>query len=333
MMDSRSECQAASQAAAEPPPAALQQAAAWMARLWADDASEQDRAACARWRAQHPDHEQAWQALRAFEDQLDGVPADAARQALRPATASAARRRAMRALGLGALLAGAGYAARGTDAWQGALADYRSGTGEISALVLPDGTRLTLSTASAIDVRFSADERRVLLRHGEILVETAADPAASKRPFLVQGRDGVVQALGTRFTVREDADTSRVAVFDGAVEIRPARKPDEALRLRAGQGARYSRYQADAPAPASEDEAAWSRGVLVADTLRLDAFIAELSRYRSGLLRCDPEVAGLLVSGVFSLRDTDRALANLARVLPVTVLYRTRYWVTVRAAQ
>jgi transmembrane sensor len=72
---------------------------------------------------------------------------------------------------------------------------------------------------------------------------------------------------------------------------------------------------------------------LVADAMRLDEFLAELARYRPGLLRCDPEVAGLLVSGVFSVRNTDRALDNLTRALPVAVSYRTRYWVTVQAAQ
>ena len=49
-------------------PAILRQAAEWIAQLWSDDASDQDRADCARWRAGHPDHEQAWQRLTAFED-------------------------------------------------------------------------------------------------------------------------------------------------------------------------------------------------------------------------------------------------------------------------
>ena len=38
--------------------------------------------------------------------------------------------RQLRLLGLGALLAGSGYALRGTDAWRGATADYHSGTGK-----------------------------------------------------------------------------------------------------------------------------------------------------------------------------------------------------------
>jgi transmembrane sensor len=43
-------------------------------------------------------------------------------------------------------------------------------------------------------------------------------------------------------------------------------------------------------------------------------------------------VAALRVTGVFPLRDTDRALRNLELALPVAVVRRTGYWVTVRAA-
>jgi transmembrane sensor len=62
--------------------------------------------------------------------------------------------------------------------------------------------------------------------------------------------------------------------------------------------------------------------------VRLDAFVAELGRYRHGLLRCDPAVAGLRLTGAFQLADTEAVLHNLAQLLPVQLLYRTRYWVT-----
>lgn len=313
-------------------PAVLRQAAEWIAQLWSDDASEQDRAECSRWRAGHPDHEQAWQCLIALEDKLASVPREAASQALRKPAASPRRRRALRTLGLGALTLGAGYAAHGTGAWRRALSDHHTGTGEIRTLTLPDGSLVTLSTDSAFDLRFTQDERLLVLHAGEILIATAPDPAPIARPFLVRVRQGSVQALGTRYTVRDDGDTCQVAVFEGAVEIRPARAPADAMRVDAGQASRFSMYAVQAPAPVSENAAAWSRGVLVADEMRLDAFLAELGRYRTGLLRCDPEVAGLRISGVYSLRDTDRVLNNLARGLPVNVVYRTRYWVTVRAA-
>ena len=66
------------------------------------------------------------------------------------------------------------------------------------------------------------------------------------------------------------------------------RRADAAIRLDAGQGSRFSRYRADPPIPVSEDAASWSRGVLVADAWRLDDFLAELGRYRPGLLLRPP---------------------------------------------
>ncbi|NQD80860.1 iron dicitrate transport regulator FecR, partial [Pseudomonas sp. CrR14] len=56
----------------------------------------------------------------------------------------------------------------------------------------------------------------------------------------------------------------------------------------------------------------------------------ELARHRPGVLRCDPAVAKLPLTGVFPLADTDRVLAALQQSLPVEMQRVTRYWVTVR---
>ena len=70
--------------------------------------------------------------------------------------------------------------------------------------------------------------------------------------------------------------------------------------------------------------------VLILDNeVTLDAFIAELGRYRTGILRCDPDVAHYKISGVFMTNDTDQALRAVAKSFPVTVRYRSRYWVTI----
>ncbi len=71
--------------------------------------------------------------------------------------------------------------------------------------------------------------------------------------------------------------------------------------------------------------------MLVAQDMRLDAFAFELSRYRPGLLRVEPQVAGLRLTGAFQLDDTDTVLESLARMLPIDVLYRSQYWVTLTA--
>jgi len=310
-------------------PAVVRQAAGWMARLWSEDATDEDRAACARWRAEHPDHELTWSRLQGFEDRLCSVPGEVSRQVLRDAGRRPMSRRALCAAGLGAALGGAAYGVRRTDAWQIAAADQSAAVGTIRHIALPDGTRVALASASAIDVRFDRAERLVVLRAGRIMVDTASDPAPAYRPFRVQSREGIVQALGTRFSVGQEAGVSRVAVFEGEVEVRPA-LGGGAARIHAGQGAAFQADRVLPAGPVQQADASWTRGVLVVDDMPLGDFIAELARYRHGLLRCDPAVADLKVTGAFPLGNTDRALHNLSLGLPVRAVYRTRYWVTVR---
>lgn len=319
-------------AAAAPDPAAVQRAAAWMARLWSDDASEGDRQACDAWRAADPSHETAWRSLQGIEARLHRLPAEITRPALQAQPAPGTplpRRRLLLGLGLSGLAAT--YLAGGREAWQIATADLRSPTGEIREARLPDGSQLWLSSATAVELRYDTVERLLLLHAGEILVQTAADPQPAPRPFRVRGRHGSVEALGTRFSLRQDAARSRVTVLEGAVEVRPAQAPGQVLRVEAGQGSVFDRLQAQPPEPAAAAAAAWQRGVLVADGLPLAEVVAELARFRPGWLDCDPAVAGLRVSGVFPLLDTDRALHNLSLALPVSLRRRSRYWVRVQA--
>lgn len=312
-------------------PVVVQRAAAWMARLWSDEVSEADRQACAAWRAADPRHELAWRRLRVLDDKYAALPADVARLSLARPGAPAGRRRLLGALGFGLAGGGLAWAVAGGENWRGLGADLRTAVGEVRDLVLVDGSRLTLATASAVDLSFSTSERLVILRAGEILVATEPDPAPVKRPFRVRGRDGLVRALGTRFSVRQDEATSRVAVFEGRVAVEAGATPEASIEIGAGEGVVYHRDGIEAPDRVADSAQAWSKGVLVAEAMRLADFVTELGRYRRGLLHCDPAIADLRVSGVFSLRDSDRALHNLTLALPVALNYRTRFWVTVEA--
>jgi transmembrane sensor len=49
------------------------------------------------------------------------------------------------------------------------------------------------------------------------------------------------------------------------------------------------------------------------------------------VLRCDPAVAALRISGAFPITDTDLALEALQSAFALDVQRRTRYWVTVTA--
>lgn len=74
---------------------------------------------------------------------------------------------------------------------------------------MPDGTRVWLNTATAFNEDYRADQHRLPLLRGEILIETAAD---ARRPFFVDTPHGQMQALGTRFTVRLDERQTLLAV-------------------------------------------------------------------------------------------------------------------------
>ncbi|MDQ8034182.1 MAG: FecR domain-containing protein, partial [Bordetella sp.] len=184
-----------------------------------------------------------------------------------------------------------------------------------------------LDTASAVDLDYGAERRLLVLRQGALMLRTAHGDA---RPLLVQSAQGTVQALGTVFTVRQFDGRTRVGVVEGQVRLAP--RAGAARTLATGLSADFDAAGVAEPNVPAHPSQAWAEGVLYADDWRLDDVVRELGRYRAGILRCDPAVAGLRLSGAFQLDDTDAALLAVARSLPVSVVYRTRYWVTLTAA-
>lgn len=310
-------------------PAVLEQAAEWMLRLHDGAGSEADRLACERWRNASPANARAWARVERLQDLFGQVPPAIALPVLgRPADAG--RRNAIKHLAL--LLSAAPGGWLGWQLWQRSdwSADQRTATGERRQLRLPDGSRVELDTATALDLRFDASERGVRLREGRILVETAADPITPPRPFRVRTAFGNLQALGTRFEVRAIGDRHRVMVLEGAVRLGFGLPTVETRAVNAGQLAWFDAHGCSAPLDADPAQSAWVGGMLAADRMPLGELLAELARYRSGRLRCDPEVAALAVSGAFPLDDIERSLAMLEAIYPVAVRRGAGgWWITV----
>jgi len=315
------------------PEAASLQAVEWLVRLQAGDGASDVEQAWRAWRDSDPENEQAWQHIEACMARMRGLPASLAHGTLarKPAHAKAhaARRQSLKLLVL--LAAGGGaWLAGGDEQARSWLADYRTGTGELRHIVLGDGTRIAMNTASSVDVRFDAGQRMVTVLQGEIMVTTARDAAG--RPFFVQTAQGRLQPVGTRFAVRQHDGSSMVDVFESAVDIRPRDGGDAPLRLAAGRGVAFSRHAPDTPHAVDAHADAWARGQLIVDDVTLGDFLADLARYRPGVIHCAPAVAQLRLSGVFPLADTQGILTMLPNSLPVQVRSRTRYWVSVEPA-
>jgi transmembrane sensor len=303
----------------------LEAAATWYVQLNGVPPSDAEHQAWRDWLGQDAAHAQAWARVEKLQRQFGSVPQDVALPTL--AGVRAKRRAVLRTLGI-LLAAGAGSWTLGelapVDSW---MAQYRTAKGQRRQLRLDDGSLLDLNTDSAVDVAYDGEMRLILLRHGEILIETAADAAG--RPFVVRTPQGSVRALGTRFSVRSEAGQTHVGVLEHAVEIRPLRQQAALLRLDAGQSAEFDADHVTWPAPLATGEGAWTHGMLTVVEWRLEDFLVELGRYRPGFLRCTPGVADLRLSGAFRIDNTDLALENLAASLPVRVNYLTRYWVSI----
>ncbi len=325
--------------AGELPHAAMEQAADWYALLISGEARDEDRVHWRAWLEADPGHRQAWGYVERVSQRVLAPLRETPDPRLTTGNLHAATLRVLRrrrALAGIAALAGAGLIGRlawrqnpfGTMAmaW---TADYRTGTGEMREVALSDGTQVWLNTASAFDQDFQPGLRRLRLVQGEILIATGAD---TTRPFVVDTPQGRLRALGTRFTVHQEDGRTFLAVYQGAVEIRPAHGGAAAI-IPAG---RQTRFTADAiqPAqPADPAREAWSRGDLVVSDLALEEVVKELGRYTAGHIGVAPSVARRRVFGTFPLHDVDATLAMLAEVGHLRIRRPLPWWTTLEAAQ
>lgn len=313
------------------PVSVREQAAHWLVELQADDATPVTQHRWQQWREAHPDHELAWQHIERFTGKLHRLSSPLAHATLAPPD-SPRRRQAIKALSVVLFGGSSAWLVHQQTPWRSWAADKHVAKGARETLTLDDGTLLVMNSNTAVNLYYSDTQRVIELVFGEILVTTGHDPyfPGSAYPLYVHTAQGTVRALGTRFTVRQDnGNTSHVAVFDGAVEIRPANNP---TALRIVHSGWQSSFTDDAIAPLTqgkESATAWEQGMLVVEDMPLGEFIEELARYRPGKLFCDPAIAHLKVTGTYPLANTDHILDILSATHPVQLRTMTRFWVTV----
>ncbi|MGH8125714.1 MAG: FecR family protein [Rhodanobacteraceae bacterium] len=158
---------------------------------------------------------------------------------------------------------------------------YSTGLDEQRTEQLPDGTRVTLNTQTALQVRYDHGRREVALQHGEAMFEVVHDP---KHPFVVTAGDGSVTDLGTRLEIRDDSGTAIVTLLEGRVEV-AAR--DERKQLTPGERARYGTRVVGISVRKVDPAAvtAWQHGRLDFNGMPLAQAIADANRYSAVKLR------------------------------------------------
>lgn len=307
--------------------ALLEEAADLLMRLQSGEHPQAAEQAIAQWRQRSDRHEYAWQCAERVIHSFRQVPREIGRTTLSRLPQSE-RRRVLQMLGIAAVAGPLGLALWREQPWAEWSADLQTATGEQRTYTLADGTRLVLNTASAVNVSFDGTQRHLHLLRGEIMVTTGDD--SLRRPFRVSSADGSIRPIGTRYAVRLEHGATHVAVFEGAVEI--TTRHDRSLRLAAGEQLRFSANVLEGTHALDANAGLWERGMLLAQDMRLTDWVAEIGRYRRGVLRCSERIAELRVAGAFPLTDTEAALDMLTRTRPVRVRRLSNYWVSLDTA-
>lgn len=318
----------------------LEQAAHWF-DLWSGGSlSREQREEFERWR-QSPANSLAFaevEAAHAEARQMADLPDMLAlrHEALSRIVVPHARRRRRAWIG-GAIAASLAAAAIGVTAWQGvpdfdapstpaaavAPALYRTAIGEQLTIALPDGSSVTLNTASRLRLAYSGRERRLILEQGQALFRVAKGEA---RPFVVQALDRIVTAHGTTFDVRiAEGRRVKVALIEGVVSVAKAAAPRvDATELRPNDILTASADEVKvAREPEIDKEVSWRDGLIIFEDDSLAEATAEVNRYiRVPIVLQDDQLRGIRVSGAFRTGETRAFVEALEMSFPVRVIER-----------
>ncbi len=312
-------------AAARVTPEIAAEAAVWVTRLHGPQRCRQMEEECLAWQQRSPAHQEAFERCT---DTWEGVQRVTVANAFAASTAKGRRDgggswsgASVRWRAAGVLAAVLMVGAVGYQQWRD-RGIYATGVGEQQLVVLDDGTRMTLNTATEVRVDLEASRRTVSIRNGEALFEVAKDPA---RPFVVRVGGSEVVAIGTVFSVRFTSqdrgakEALSVTLLEGQVALQAASgerglAPEEAVRMVAGERVRLSgggtgvqrSARAEVDRPNVAQLVAWKRSEAVFDGVSLPDAVAEMNRYsRTPIVLLDPSgLAKLQVSGIYRTGDT-----------------------------
>ena len=339
-----------------------EEAATWMVRLDSDNGlSSAEQAQLQQWMARSAEHRDAIERLAELWGMLNiltvlAVPQDKPQQswaarlnaALRNQLANVSR--AVNALNPGRGIAAALTLALGITlyisydqqpAFDSSNGLYQTAVGQQSTTVLSDNSRIILNTNSQVRVEYSDQGRKIVLLQGEAHFDVAKN---KKIPFQVYAGDGLVQAVGTAFTVYLQQDAVvKVTVTEGKVKVLgepdttnqqqangsdPAAQATPTLDLATlkagqvgtlervqpaendttGQGKNHARYlqtMQTISKPELDRQLAWHRGLVMFAGETLEQVVAEISRYSDLTINItDPNLRSLKIGGQFRIGET-----------------------------
>ena len=303
------------------------EAAAWLARLRADEKHPDDARAFRAWLAEDPRHAAVFEAVTEVWEVAGAAWTE---PAVSLSTSAAPTRRQ-------ALLAGAGsLAAAGIcfAFWQRAYAGvYETAIGEQKHVVLADGTQVFLDTDTRIHAAYDSQIRVVALERGRCNFHVME---SDERPFVVDAAAQRIVAARTTFDVRRDGDEVCVVMLQGSGSI-GSRDASTQRRevLKPGERLVATNARARIDKPNLVPLLAWQTGQAAFDNETVTGAIREMNRYSVVKIEAtDPAVANMRISGVYHVGDNVAFARSVAALLPVIVEFGTdRVWLVADQAR
>ena len=307
-----------------PSPEARAEAAAWLARLHAENRDAADEAAVRAWLNANPAHALAFEAMDRMWSDVGGIadPRTDLRPDLRsgrepvragrPIQSLASRRALLTGVGLLAVTGGSALF------WRSASAKvYETEVGEQKHVALDDGSQLFLDAQTRITVSFSETERVVDMQYGRANFRIVPD---LKRPFIVEAAEHKIVATRCNFDVRCEDGQVQVVLIHGEADVKPASASGgQGERLKAGERLVASNDVEKRDKPDMTHVLAWQTGYEMFDKEDLAQAVEEMNRYSTAKLAVDPGIAGFKVSGMYRVGDNSAFAHALTKLLPITV--------------
>ncbi|MEN2786875.1 FecR family protein [Sphingomonas qilianensis] len=280
------------------------QAAEWLARLHADDRTPDDETAFRAWLNADPHHAAAFERASTIWESVGGL-------GVLPATSTphVSRRTVLASAATIVVAGGAGFG------WREAVAGvYQTDVGEQRRLLLEDGTRVMLDTATRFRFRPHANTRILSLSNGRIDLNVAKDA----RPFLIEAGAQRASLPAGHVDVRRDGARVAFTAIEGTPQILAG---GATLALESGHRMVMTDGRTDrVDRPDLQDLIAWQDGRLAFRDEMLSQAVAEMNRYTNRpLVVADAQVGGLRLSGMYRVGDPEAFARSIAILLPVRV--------------
>jgi transmembrane sensor len=286
------------------------EAAAWVARMDAEDWSDDNEAELQAWLSSDPRRRGAL-----LQAQASWLSLDREGEAGVVAKLPVSRR--------SLVVGGSALAASivGGLVWVNSGTTYRTELGEIRRVPLSDGSTALINSDSEVRVKLAERRRNVRLANGEAWFRVAKDP---HRPFVVQAGQIVVQAVGTAFSVRRRDQGADVIVTEGVVEVWAAPADGYKTRLEAGQrafiGDNAAVHLAKESTASVERALAWRVGSIDLAGETLAMAVEDFNRYNHRkLILLDQRLANEQFDGTFRTDDPEGFAASVGRSFGVPV--------------